>query len=113
MVHQDPTHHLGRHREEVRSTLPIRASLVDESKVGLVDQGGRLQDVSRLFAPKPGRRSASQFLVNDHHELIPRGEIASAPCVQKSRHVVVGTVQVVLGCAHLDPEGFSSQGTRD
>ena len=96
MVHQDPAHHLGRHREEVRSILPIRASLVDESKIGLVDQGGRLQNVSPWLAPKPGRRPASQFLVDDHHELIPRGEIASAPCVQKSRHVVVGTAQVVL-----------------
>ena len=80
----------------MRSTLPIRASLVDESKVGLVDQGGRLQDVSRLLAPKPGRRPASQFLVDDRHQLVPRGQIASAPRVQKSRHIVVGTVQVVL-----------------
>jgi hypothetical protein len=70
--------------------------LVDQSKIGLVDQGGRLQDVSRLLAPKPGRRPASQFLVDDHHEFIPRSEIASAPCVQKSRHIGVGTAQVVL-----------------
>jgi hypothetical protein len=32
--------------------------------------------------------------------------------VQESRDIGVGTVQVVLRCAHLDPEGFSSQGTR-
>jgi hypothetical protein len=56
--------------------------LVDESKIGLVDQGGRLQDMSRLLAPQSGSRPAAQFLVDDRHQLVPRGEIAPAPRVQ-------------------------------
>ena len=96
MVHQDPAHHFGRQREEVRSILPIGVSLVDESKVGLVDESGRLQDVPRPLAPKSGRRPAAQFLMDDRYELVPRGEIASAPRVEQSRHVAIGTVQIAL-----------------
>jgi hypothetical protein len=98
MVHQDPPHHLEREAEEMRPVLPVGVSLVDESKVGLVDQGGRLQDVSLRLAPKSGRRPATPFEVDDRDEFVPRGEIASAPRVQESRHVGVGTAQVILRC---------------
>jgi hypothetical protein len=96
MVHQDPPHHLGRQREEVRSILPIGVALADESKERLVDQGGGLKDVPRTLAPKSGRRPAAQLLVDDRDELAARGEIASAPCVEQSRHVVIGIVQLDL-----------------
>jgi hypothetical protein len=96
MVHQDSAHHLGRQGEEVRSILPIGVTLVDESEVRLVDQGGRLQNVPGPFVSKSGRRPAAQLLVDDGDELVPRGEIASCPRMEQSRHVVIGTVQMVL-----------------
>lgn len=101
MVHQDPPHHLGRDGEEVCSTLPIGLPLVDESKVRLVNQGSRLQDVSRSFVPKSRRRPSTQLLMHHHHELVPRGQIPSTPRVQECRHVVVGTDQRTLRAAIL------------
>ena len=58
VVHEDAPHHLGRHGEELRAILPVGVSLVDQAEVRLVDQGGRLQEVSRAAraaaAPRPG-----------------------------------------------------------
>ncbi len=96
MVHQDPTHHLGRKGEEMRSILPIGVSLVDESKVRLVDQRGGLQHVPGAFVPKSGGGPAAQFLVDDRDELVARGKIASAPRVEEFRHVAIGSVQTAL-----------------
>ena len=96
MIHQDAAHHLGRQREEVRSILPIGVSLADESKIRLVDQASGLKDVPGPFVPKSGRRPAAQLLVDDRDEFVPSGEIASAPRVEQSRHVVIGTIQTAL-----------------
>lgn len=80
----------------MRAILPIGVSLADESKVRLVYQGGRLQDVPLPLAPKSGRRPAAKLPLHHDNELVPRGEIASAPRVEQSRHVVIGTSQMVL-----------------
>jgi hypothetical protein len=76
--------------------LPIDVSLADESKVRLVYQGGRLQDVPLPLAPKSGRRPAAKLLLHHRNELVARGQIASAPRVEQSRHVAIGIVQMVL-----------------
>ena len=98
MVDEDPVHHLGRHGEEMRSIPPIGVSLVDESKVRLVNEGGGLKDMPRRFVPKSGRRPAAQFLVDHRDELVSCSEISATPRVQECRHVVVGTVQMILRC---------------
>ena len=77
----------------MRSIPPIGVSLVDESKVRLVDQRGGLQDVPGPLVSKSGGRPATQLVVDDHDELVPRREIAQAPRVEQSRYVVIGTVQ--------------------
>jgi hypothetical protein len=82
----------------MRAIPPIGVSLVDESKVRLVNEGGGLKDVPRRFVPKPVRRAAAQFLVDHRDELVSRSEISAAPRVQESSHVVVGTAQMVLRC---------------
>ena len=79
--------------------LPVGVLLVDESKVRLVDERGRLQDVPVPLAPKPRRGAAAQLLMDDRHELVPRGEIAQAPRVEQSRHIPVGNRQCVLRVA--------------
>ena len=99
MLHQDAAHHLGSQSEEVRSILPVGVALADQPKIRLVDQGSGLKDVPGTLAPKPSRRPAAKLLVHYRDELVPRGEIASAPCVEQSGHVVVGTGQLVLSVA--------------
>jgi hypothetical protein len=56
-----------------------------------MDEGGGLKDVPGPFVPKPGGRPAAQLLVDDRDELVSRGEVAVAPRVEQSRHVVLGT----------------------
>ena len=71
--------------------------MVDEPKVGLMDEGGWLEDMSLTLAPKSGRRSAAQLLVDHFDEMVARNQVALAPGAKQGRHVVVGTVQMVLG----------------
>jgi hypothetical protein len=41
--------------------------LIDEPKVGLVDQGGRLQRVARTLVAEVGRRPPAQLPVDEGH----------------------------------------------
>jgi hypothetical protein len=87
MVHEDTTHHFRRHREEVRSVLPVGQSLADKSKVRLVHEGGRLQDVPWSLLAKTGRRPAAKLLMDHLNKLITRNDVAATPGAKQSRHV--------------------------
>jgi CBS domain-containing protein len=76
--------------------LPIVVSLADESKVRLVYEGGRLQNMPVPLAPQSRRRPAAKLLLHHHEEFVPRCEIASAPGVEQARYVAIGTSQMVL-----------------
>src|SRR5262249_61437794 len=57
VVDEDASHHLGGGAEEVRAILPVVVFVRDKSDVGLIDQGRRLQDVTRtLLAQQPSRQ---------------------------------------------------------
>jgi hypothetical protein len=45
MIHQDTTHELAHHAEELGSVLPVRLAPSYEAQVSLVHQGGGLQRV--------------------------------------------------------------------
>ena len=106
MVYEDATHHLRRNGEEVRSILPVGLSLADKSKVRLVHQGGRLQDVAWPLVAKSRRRPAAKLLVDHLNESVTRGDVAAAPGAEQSRYVVACIVQLLLppalsGCEHV------------
>jgi hypothetical protein len=62
-----------------------------------------LKDVPGRFVPESGGRPAAQLLVDDRDEFVSRGDVAFAPCVKQSRHVVIGTVQAAFArFRHLD-----------
>lgn len=113
VVHEDAPHHLGGDGEKMRPTLPIAVSFADQSKVHLVHEGGRLQDVPRPLAAKSGRRPAAKLPMDHRNELIPRGEIAFAPRVEQSGDVVIRVVQIFSDWAHLEGRAPSSQDPRD
>ena len=52
MIHQQATHYLCGHSEEVSPVLPIHPRLIDESDIGLMNQRGRLQGVIDTFTPQ-------------------------------------------------------------
>ena len=96
MVYQDAAHHLGRHGEEVASTPPVGLSLVDESHVRLVHEGGRLQDVAWPLAAKSSRGPSAKLLIDHLDESVTRGDVAATPGAEQSRHVVTCIVQLFL-----------------
>jgi hypothetical protein len=87
--------------------------LAEESEIGLVDQGGGLQDMARRFTAKSCRRPATQFPVDDRDECVMRREVAAAPRVQQSRYVVVGTGQGALSAVIFGLQGPRSTGRFD
>ena len=82
-IDQNPAHLSGRHRKEVRAVLPLDPVDIDEPQIRLVDQGGRLQRVSRALAVHVPLRQPPQFLVNERRQLVERLLIALAPCNQE------------------------------
>ena len=93
VVYQNPAHHLRGHREEVRSILPVRMA-ANKSKVRLVYEGGRLQDVPWPFMSQSGGRPAAKLLMDDRDELVARSEIAATPCTEQISNIVIRTVQL-------------------
>ena len=72
VIDQDAAHQLGRHREEVRTVLPHGAPLIDETEIGLVHEGRRLQRVVRALAPKAQGGAPPQLAVDGGHQFVAR-----------------------------------------
>jgi hypothetical protein len=68
--------------EELRPVLPRRPLLIDQSQVGLVDEGRRLQRVIAPFTAEVGRGALVEILVKQRHELVSRASVSCAPGVQ-------------------------------
>ena len=81
-VHQDATHDLGGDGEELRPVPPHRAPLVDQAKVGLVDQGRGLQGVVAALAAQSSRGPSPKLVVDERHQAVARALIPLAPCLE-------------------------------
>ena len=101
MIHEDAAHHLRRHGEEVPAVVPLGVALIDEPKVGLMNQGGWLENMSPALGPKPGCRPPAQLLVDHFDEMVSGNEVALVPGVKQGGHIGSGIVQVALGRAIL------------
>jgi hypothetical protein len=66
MVGENPPHHARRDREEMGAVLPARR-LIDESKVGFVNQGGGLQRVG-AFPRHVTTGHPVELVVDERHE---------------------------------------------
>src|SRR2546426_6228050 len=70
MVDKNLAHDRGGEIKEVRLVLPVRDGSIDESNIGLVNQGRRLErEAGRLVAQKAARQTP-QFPVNKRHYLV-------------------------------------------
>ena len=64
-LNQNPTHRLGRGREEVAPTIPkLRLVGIDKSQIRLMHKCGCLQCLSRFLLREPGGRKFTKFIVN-------------------------------------------------
>jgi hypothetical protein len=67
--------------------LPAGVSLIHQPKIGLVEEIGRLQRMTRLFSPHLATREPAQFFVNKRYQLGECALIASTPSEKKLRRV--------------------------
>ena len=65
VIHQNPSHQLGRNGEEVGAVLPSHVLVVHQSQVSFVDQSGRLQAVTTALPAHVVGRQPAQFVVHD------------------------------------------------
>ena len=88
VIDEDPAHDLRRDTKEMRAILPIDQALVDESDVGLMDQGRRLQGVVGALAPKLARGHPAELRVDEWQQLGERSPVATTPIAEESRDVM-------------------------
>ena len=83
MVHQDTSHHLRRHAEEVRAVLPIRTVLVHHPQVEFMHQRGGLQSVFVPLMPQEAIRHPAEFVIDQRHQALKSRLIAASPALQQ------------------------------
>jgi hypothetical protein len=67
----------------VRAVLPLNAALVDESEVGFVDEGRRLERVVDTLGSKVAIRHPLELSVDGVDELVERLLVPIAPAFEK------------------------------
>ena len=86
--------------QKVRAILPANATKIDQSNEGFVDEGGGLQRVIVTLATHLETGEATEFLVDDRHQLVERGTIAPPPGEQQFGHVWTGPIGRRRGFCH-------------
>jgi hypothetical protein len=87
MIDQNISDDGGGHAEKVSASLPLNACLIDEPKIGFVNQRSGLQSVAGALRMQVARGNAAQLIVNDRHKTIESALVASLPLGQKARKI--------------------------
>jgi len=70
---QDPAHRLGGGGKEMAATVPVLDHVgIDQSDIGLVDQGGGLERVARFLPRQLLTGELAEFLIDQGQELLSR-----------------------------------------
>jgi hypothetical protein len=80
VVYKDAAHHTSGHGEKVGPILPVDALHVHKPEVGLVDQGSRLQAVTRAFAGNTAPGNPPKLFMYQGHKPLKGGIIPRSPC---------------------------------
>jgi hypothetical protein len=64
VIYKDASHKLRSDRKKVRPIFPVNTVLVDQSQVGLVDEGRRLQGVPWVFPAHVAPRQNVKFSID-------------------------------------------------
>ena len=89
-IHEDFSHDVRSQSEEVGTALPLYVLPVHESRVGFVEQCGRLEHVAAPFAGHRPRSEAVQFVVNGGSESVECFDVALRPGDEQLRDVGFG-----------------------
>jgi cyclic pyranopterin phosphate synthase len=92
LLNDDPPHCFRRGSEEMAATVPLLCLLhIHQPKVGIVDQGRRLERLPWLFLRELRRGQLSQFVINQRQQLLCRRRIARFDLRQDAGDVGHGT----------------------
>jgi hypothetical protein len=64
MIDKDMPHRLSGHSEKVRTIFPIDTSLIDQTSVCFMNEGGRLKSVIRGLSMHQARRQAAKLSID-------------------------------------------------
>jgi hypothetical protein len=97
VVDEDPPHDAGAHGKKMRAVVPCHILGVDQSKVGLVHERGRLQAVATVFARGMSPRNLMKLVVNERNQLLQRVLLAAAPSAEQvgRRNRVFGNTAIL------------------
>ena len=87
VVHQDSSHQLSGHTEELRAILPARVVLINQFEIGLVDECRGLERVIGPLVTQVAGGDAAQFPIHDRDQIRERTPVATAPSEEQLRHV--------------------------
>src|SRR5882672_6058915 len=81
-IHQDLPHHAGSHGKKVRPVLPLKTCLAGKLQISLIDQGRRLQRMSRPLTSEQIRSHAPEVFINEWGKCVQGIVIAAGPTNQ-------------------------------
>ena len=87
MIDENAPHRLRGQRVELLAVLELEAVLAHQAKPGFVHERGRLQRVAAPLAPEVRVRNLSQLGVDDGHQGVERGAVATGPAREELGHV--------------------------
>ena len=96
VVDEDSSHGLGGDSEEVGPAVELGLRLVDELEVGLVDEGGGLEGVPRVFAAEEGACQGAELVVDQGEKNINRTGIPVGKAFEESGDLLVHRLPVHL-----------------
>ena len=83
VIDEDAPYELSGNPEELGTVLPLDALLINEAKVGLVDERRCLERVPRVLVLQCAGCLAMELAVNDGYQRVERCPVPSAPCQEK------------------------------
>ena len=112
MVDENPPHHDHGESDELRPVLPVDVPLIDQPKVGLVDERGGLERVVAPLAEEIPSGQPAQLVVHEREHLVPRALVTIAPVEQQpcDRARRGHSFSHILGCRLA---GCAAHATRD
>ena len=106
MIDQNASHQLGRNREKMGAILPLHVLVIHQAHVGFVDQGTRLQAMSRPLTSHVASRQAVEFVINDGSQAVESSAISITPGPEKLGHLATrwrsGLIVRWCGFPHSD-----------
>ena len=87
VIDKDASHHLRRHREEMRAVLPRDTLRANQADICLVDERRGLQSMVATLAPQIRRCSPPQFAIHDGDQVFAGLHVSLSPRLEQLTHV--------------------------